>query len=264
MLTGSVLLFAVLSVAMWLTRNIHRPQPRIDQGRKGAAVRPDGRLPFTGPAGMMPRRSGEFYAPASSCLAARLRGHARLRPGAGQRLQLVRLYRRGPAKGLREGQRHQGQLHDLRFQRDPRSQAARRPLGLRRRGADRFAILRAPARRRPLQAARQGQAQEPQEPRSRDHGAARQVRSRQCPRHPLDVGHHGHRLQRRRHQEAHGRRAGRFAEDDLRSRGRVEVRRLRRHGARQRHRRLPGGAEVSRASIPIPRSPRTSPRRPTS
>jgi inner membrane protein len=27
LLTGSVLLFAVLSVAMWLTRNIHRPQP---------------------------------------------------------------------------------------------------------------------------------------------------------------------------------------------------------------------------------------------
>ena len=25
--TGSLLLFAVLSVAMWLTRNIHRPQP---------------------------------------------------------------------------------------------------------------------------------------------------------------------------------------------------------------------------------------------
>ena len=49
---------------------------------------------------------------------------------------------------------------------------------------------------------------------------ARQVRSRQRPRHPLDVGHHRHRLQRRRHQEAHGRRAGRFAEDDLRSRGR--------------------------------------------
>ena len=27
LLTGSVLLFAVLSVAMWLTRNLHRPQP---------------------------------------------------------------------------------------------------------------------------------------------------------------------------------------------------------------------------------------------
>ena len=197
LLTGSLLLFAVLSLAMWLTRNIHAVPTGIeDLKRRG---RPTGRpLAFTGPAGMMPRRSGESMRLPLLVSPARLRGRARLRPGAGQRLQLVRLYRRGPAQGLREGHRHQGQLHDLRFQRDPRSQAARRPLGLRRGGADRLAVLRAPARR-------QASTSRSTRPSSRTWknldpeimARARQVRSRQRPCHPLDVGHDRHRLQRR-------------------------------------------------------------------
>ncbi len=79
-------------------------------------------------------------------------------------------------------------------------------------------------------------------------GALAQIRSGQRARHPLDVGHHGIGYNVDVRQEAHGRRAGRSVEDDLRSRDRVEVCRLRRHDARQRHRRLPGGPEVSRHS----------------
>ena len=53
-------------------------------------------------------------------------------------------------------------------------------------------------------------------------------------------------------------------DDDVRSGGRRQVQGLRRHDARQRDRRLSGGAEVSRSRSRIPRSPRTSPRRPRS
>ena len=100
------------------------------------------------------------------------------------------------------------------------------------------------------------------QPRSQDHGGARQVRSRQRPRHPLDVGHDRHRLQRRRDQEAHARRAGQFAGHGVRSGDRVALQGLRRHDARQRRPTSSRRRSSISGSIPIPRSPRTSPRRP--
>ena len=64
--------------------------------------------------------------------------------GAGegrQRLQLVGLHRRVDPRRLHQGDRHQGRLRRLRFQRDPGDQAARRRLRLRRRRADRPQFL---------------------------------------------------------------------------------------------------------------------------
>ena len=60
--------------------------------------------------------------------------------GAGtcrQRLQLVGLYRRFDHRRLHQGNRHQGRLRRLRFQRDPRDQTACRRQRLRCRRADR-------------------------------------------------------------------------------------------------------------------------------
>ena len=54
-----------------------------------------------------------------------------------QRLQLVGLYRSGRARGVHQGDRHQGQLRHLRLQRHAGDQAAGRQIRLRRRGADR-------------------------------------------------------------------------------------------------------------------------------
>ena len=67
-----------------------------------------------------------------------------------------------------------------------------------------------------------------------DHRAARHLRPGQRIRRQLHVGHDGHRLQRRQDQGAHGGRAARFLGDDLRSGGRLALRRLRRAGARSR------------------------------
>ena len=83
--------------------------------------------------------------------------------GAGsgrQRLQLVRLYRRVDHRGLHQGDRHQGRLRRLRFQRDPRDQAAGRRQRLRHRRADEQ-LPRPPDRGRRLPEARQVQAAQP-------------------------------------------------------------------------------------------------------
>ena len=117
---------------------------------------------------------------------------------------------------------------------------------------------------KPLPAARQGQAQELGQPRPADHGVAGQVRSRQRPRHPLDVGHDRHRLQRRRDQEAHARCAGRSA------RAWCSIRRSCRSFADCGVMMLDSATDVLPAALnylgldPDSRSPRTSPRRPTS
>ena len=77
-----------------------------------------------------------------------------------QRLQLVGLCRPGGARGLHQGDRHQGALRHLRFQRHAGDQAARRQVRLRRRGADRL-FPRAPDQGRRVPEARQVEAAEP-------------------------------------------------------------------------------------------------------
>ena len=83
-----------------------------------------------------------------------------------QRLQLVGLHRPGGHRGLREGNRHQGQLRRLRLERGARDQAADRQLGLRRRRAERL-LPRAADQGGRLPQARPGAAAEPREPRPR-------------------------------------------------------------------------------------------------
>ena len=97
------------------------------------------KLTFTPGSSAWPQR---LRSPAAARRRSRLRpptaAGAGRRPGRGkgrQRLQLVRLHRRGRCWRLREGNRHQGQLRRVRQQRGARDQAARRQLRLRRGGA---------------------------------------------------------------------------------------------------------------------------------
>ena len=83
--------------------------------------------------------------------------------GAGaQRLQLVGLRRPGGAEGLQQGNRHQGALRHLRFQRHAGSEAPDRQVRLRPGSADRL-FPRAADQGRTVPEARQEQIAEPEE-----------------------------------------------------------------------------------------------------
>ena len=126
---------------------------------------------------------------------------ASCRLGAGarrQRLQLVRLHRRVDHRGVHQGDRHQGRLRRLRFQRNSRDQASGRRQRLRHRRSDRSNFLARQIAGRRLPEARQVEAAQSLQHVGRRHRARRQIRSGQRILHQLHVGHHRHRLQ---HQE---------------------------------------------------------------
>ena len=85
-----------------------------------------------------------------------------------QRLQLDGLYRSDGHRGFHQGDRDQGPLRHLRFQRHAGDQAAGRQIRLRRGGADRL-FPRAPDQGRHFPEAGQGEAAEPREYVAGDH-----------------------------------------------------------------------------------------------
>ena len=166
--------------------------------------------------------------------------------GRRQRLQLVGLYRAERARGFHQGDRHQGALRHLRFQRYAGDQAARRQVRLRRGGADRL-LPRAPDQGRGLPEARQEQAAQSGQPVARDRAAARRPRSRQPVRRQLHVGHHRDRLQRQEGaRDSRGRRQDRQLGHRVQAGDPGQVQGLRRLSARFLRRHPAGGAEISR------------------
>ena len=155
-------------------------------------------------------------------------------PGPSQRLQLVRLYRRERAQGFEQGHRHQGQLHDLRS-----NEILEAKLRAGRSGYD--VVVPRPRRSscassppaciQPLDKAK---LKNLEQSRSRDHGALAKYDPGNAHAIPWMWGTTGIGYNVADDQEAHARRAGRFAEDDVRSRRRRQVQGLRRHDARQR------------------------------
>ncbi len=161
-------------------------------------------------------------------------------------------------EAVHQGDRHQGALRHLRFQRDAGDQAARRQVRLRRGGADRL-FPRAPDQGRRVPEARQEQAAQSRQCLAGDRQAARRLRSRQSVRRQLHVGHHRHRLQRQGHARAAGRRMpDRQLGHRVQAGAARQVQGLRRAHARFRRRHHAGGAALSRARS------RTRPSRPTS
>ena len=177
------------------------------------------------------------------------RRRPRARPGRGgrQRLQLVRLHRRGHDREVRGRDRDQGQLRRLRQQRAGRGQAPRRQLGLRRRRP--LGLLpRAPGRGRPLPAARQVEAPQPRQHGSRRDGGDRRARSGQhsspsttCGAPPA-IGYNVAKVKERL-----GDHAARHLGPRVQARGRRQARRLRRDAARCAGRDHGVGAQLSRA-----------------
>ena len=126
-----------------------------------------------------------------------VRGYG-VRAGEGTRrqfLQLVGLYRADSARRFHQGDRHQGALRHLRFQRHAGGEAARRQIRLRRRGADRL-FSRAPDRGRHFSQARQGEVAQSGQCLAGNLRSLGALRSRQSIRRQLHVGDHRHRLQR--------------------------------------------------------------------
>ena len=174
-----------------------------------------------------------------------------------QCLQLDRLCRSGGTCGFHQGDRHQGPLRHLRFQRHPGDQAARRKVRLRRRGADRL-FPGAPDQGRRVPEARQGEAAQSGQPLAGNFATARRLRSGQSVRRELHVGHDRHRLQRQEGaRNSRARRQDRQLGHRLQARQPRPVQGMRRPHARCRRRHLPGGA------APISGSTRTPPKRPT-
>ena len=163
-------------------------------------------------------------------------------------------------KRFESGDRDQGPLRRLRFERGARCQAARRAQRLRPGGAVGLALPGPAGAGKALPEDRPRETAELPQSRCGADEAAGALRSRQPARHSVDVGHDRHRLQRGARAQDHAGRAGLFAAHAVRPGDRLEVQGVRRGRPGLADRCDSGGAHLSRTRSGQQEARTTSPR----